>query len=134
MRPPSPKAKELAQRLIEREVSLEAASLPRIFEKLRTVLTSPLGKSGFEVLLFRSFALAKIEVLWLGKVPTKAEGTLGRLREAALLQSPQELTRGCFELLTQFMGLLITFIGEDLAVQIIQDTWGKDFSLSRVQV
>ncbi len=123
MRPTSPLAKELAQKLIEQETHKDATSLPHIFEELRSALISLVGVAGFEALLSRSFALAKGEVAWLGRVPTQAEGTLGRLREAALVQSPEDLKRGCLELLTQFMGLLVTFIGEDLTVQIIQDSW-----------
>ena len=129
MRPPSPTAKQLAQRIIEREPHTDAASLLPIFERLRAVLISLVGVAGFEALLSRSFALAKGEVAWLGKVPTKAEGTLGRLREAALVQSPEEQERGYLTLLTRIIGLLITFIGEDLTVQIIQDAWRDELPL-----
>lgn len=123
MRPMSPKAKELAQRLIESETHTGPDSFLLIFEKLRTALTSLVGNAGVEALFSRAFALAKVEVAWLGRGSIGAEGTLNRLREVAFSQSPEQLLRGHAELLNQFMGLLITFIGEDLTVQIIQDAW-----------
>jgi len=93
-------------------------------EKLRPQLTTLMGNAGFRALLSRALALAQAEVRWLRSVQVKADGSWEELN--ALPQvSPEEVAEGRIALLTQLLGLLAAFIGENLTLQLVGEIWPK---------
>jgi hypothetical protein len=121
--------RDLAGRLITLEATgsrSPGTTLPTAFlacEKLRQPLATLLGNVGFSALLSRALALATTEVKWLGVVHVDADGTLEGLAEPQARVSPAESARGDVVLLAQLLGLLATFIGEDLTLRLLREVW-----------
>jgi hypothetical protein len=94
-------------------------------EKLRQNLATFMGNAGFRALLSRALALAKAEVPWLRAIHVKADGALEGLEELHAQLDPDELFEGRVVLLTQLLGLLVAFIGENLTLRLMRDVWPK---------
>jgi hypothetical protein len=105
-------------------------AVPTTFETLRLSLSKTVGIVGFQALLARSLALAKQEVLWLKTVEVNEDGSLQGLMEAAQLQEADSAEEGCVIILTQILKLLVTFVGEDLTLLLIRDSWPEILSPS----
>jgi hypothetical protein len=123
--------RDFAGRLIALEATgskSPGTTLPTAFracEKLRPPLATLLGNAGFSALLSRALALATMEVKWLGVVTVDAGGALEGLAEPQATISPAESARGGVVLLAQLLGLLATFIGEDLTLRLVREVWPK---------
>jgi hypothetical protein len=117
----TPKALDLAQRLISFEVAaanISKAKIPAAFivsEKLRHPLITSVGTVGFRSLLMRALTLAKREASVLDGVQVKDDGSLegltGETMEAGEV------------LIAHLIGLLETFIGEDLTLRLLHEVW-----------
>jgi hypothetical protein len=81
-------------------------------EKLRLHLTRLVGVAGYHALLARALSLAKAEASWLGAFV-----------ERASQQDAQVALEGEIALLSQLLGLLVTFIGEALTLRLVRDIW-----------
>ena len=129
MKQTAPAVKDLARRLLLLEANpgehAEGAGgdALNVFEKLRSHLSRLVGAAGFQALLARALALAKAEKNWLEVVRVQPDGTLEGFREAARQQPAEAATEGSEALLTQLLGLLVTFIGEALALRLVADIW-----------
>lgn len=126
----TPRIRNLAERLITLETSgnkLETKNSVsfHVCETLRPYLATLMGRGGFRALLLRALALAKLEVAWLRTVQVKADGTLEQVDELEGQVSAEEMTEGCTILLTELLGLLVAFIGEDLTLRMVRDVWPK---------
>jgi hypothetical protein len=123
--------RDFAGRLIAFEATgskSPGTTIPTAFlacEKLRSPLATLLGNVGFSALLSRALALAATEVKWLGVVHVDARGALEGLAEPQAKISPAESARGGVVLLAQLLGLLATFIGEDLTLRLVREVWPK---------
>jgi hypothetical protein len=123
--------RDLAGRLIALEATDSKSprtALPTAFvacEKLRPVLATLLGNLGFNALLSRALALATTEVQWLGALHVDADGALEGLAAPQATVSPAENARGGVVLLAQLLGLLATFIGDDLTLRLVREVWPK---------
>ena len=123
--------REFAERLIAYETRGNRSSESKppaaclVSEKLRPQLATLMGNLGFRALLSRAIALANAEVPWLRAVHVTADGTLKGLDEVAEQVDPDEIFEGCVVLLAQLLGLLVAFIGEDLTLRLVRDTWPK---------
>jgi hypothetical protein len=84
-----------------------------------------MGKVGFRELLSRALALANAEVPWLRAVHVKADGSFEGLDELGAQVDPDEIFEGRVVLLAQLLGLLVTFIGEDLTLRLVREVWPK---------
>jgi hypothetical protein len=100
-------------------------------EKLRPHLARLMGKVGFRELLSRALVLAKAEVPWLNAVRIKADGSFEELDELAAQVDPDEISEGRVILLAQLLGLLVTFVGEELTLRLVREVWPK-LSLSNL--
>ena len=94
-------------------------------ERLRPHLSILMGKLGFRALISRALVLANAEVPWLRAVHVRTDGSLEGLDELAAQVGPEELFKGNVVLLAQFLGLLVTFVGEDLTLRLVRDVWPK---------
>ncbi len=113
--------RDLAERLVafedaETTVSdADSVATCRVCEKLRRPLSMLAGTAGFSSLLTRSLTLAKREAPALSSVRVNPDGTIeGLVDEAARSKSV---------LIAHLLALLITFIGEALTMQLLQDVW-----------
>ena len=122
-RSPTPAICGLAHRLVALEAqalgSFPAATLSAS-EKMRQHLSRLMGVTGFFTLLMRAFALARAEEPKVGVLMgINADGSIEGLgppvSEAAAEAYPL--------LLAELLGLLVTFIGEQLTIQMVTDLW-----------
>lgn len=94
-----------------------------VFEKLRLHLSKLVGIAGFQALLTRSRALAEAEVRWLAAIQIMSDGALEGISEIIMQQEADAAAEGSVALLGHLLGLLITFIGKDLTLRLVQDIW-----------
>jgi hypothetical protein len=95
----------------------------RVCEKLRQPLSRLAGVAGFRSLLSRALALANDEVRWMKAIHVRADGSLEGLDEAQSQLSETEIADGEIVLIAQLIGLLATFIGEELTLRLVQESW-----------
>jgi hypothetical protein len=129
--------KELAALLVDHEAASKAdEALPSAFaicERLRPRLAPLMGSTGAGALVARAMALAGADVPWLRGVPLKADGSLA-VKDIELPGDPAEIAEGGAILLAHLLGLLVTFIGQDLTLQLVRDVWPglpADFALGK---
>ena len=101
---------------------MESAAF-RVCEKLRQPLCSLAGVAGFRSLLSRALALARAEAPSLSAVQVGADGSLKGLDELGPQRDKDMAKEGGALLIAQLLGLLLTFIGEGLALRLVQDAW-----------
>ena len=129
MKRATPHLRHLAKRLIVFEPQGKKSSAPKaqanfpVPERLRPQLTSLTGNGGFQALLTRALALARVEVPWLRAVQVKADGSLDGLTELQAQLTPAEFLEGKVVLLAQLLGLLVAFIGENLTLRLVRQVW-----------
>jgi hypothetical protein len=124
-----PESRHLAQRLLTYEAVAGKNSEPaesaafRVCAKLRRPLITLAGVAGFRSLLSRALTLATTEAPSLSAVQVAADGSLKGLDELApQLDKERARDEGAI-LIAQFIGLLLTFIGEGLTLRLVQDVW-----------
>lgn len=126
-----PKMRDFAERLITYEAKANSSSRAKcpaalvVFEKLRLHLTTFMGNVGFRALLARSLALASTEAPWLRALHVKADGSLEGMDELGSQVGPEQTAEGSIALLTGFLGLLVTLIGENLTMRLVRQIWSK---------
>ena len=125
----TPKVKDLASRLMALEAAagkragVHASSAFRVCDKLRPPLSRLAGIAGFRALLSRALALASGEVRWLKAVHVNAEGSLEGVDESRAPLSQDEGAKGEIVLVAHLLGLLVTFIGEELMLRVVEEAW-----------
>jgi len=126
MRAASP-LQNFARRLLALEASVgktresEGSAAFRVCEKLRQALSTFAGTAGFRSLLSRALALAGDEFHWLKAIHVGADGSLEGLDEVQLTDA--EIAEGEAVLVAQLIGLLVTFIGATLTLQLLRQAW-----------
>lgn len=127
----NPKMRAFAKRLIAYETTgnkssqtISLVDFP-ICDKLRPQLANLMGNAGFRSLLSRALTLANAEVPWLRAVHVKADGSLEGLGELKTQVVSAQIEEGEVVLLAQLLGLLMTFIGEDLTLRLVHDVSPK---------
>ena len=127
---PSPKIRELAQRLLAYEAARanpSEANIPAVLcvsDKLRRSLSTLAGSSGFRSLLARALTLAKAQVPALSAVQVQPDGSLEGWSDFGHEDQHAEASVMLF---AQLLGLLVTFIGEGLTLSLVLDAW-PDFT------
>ena len=127
MRAANPTLRNLARRLLALEASSERAreaagsSAFHVCEKLRQSFSTLAGVAGFRSLMSRALTLASDEVRWLKAVHVNADGSLEGLDDAQLTDA--EIAEGEAVLVAQLIGLLVTFIGATLTLQLLRQAW-----------
>ena len=119
----TPQTWELAERLVGSET--RGKTTPAAFyvcEKLRPYLAPLMGSTGFNALLSRALAVASADDARLRTVHVEADGSLGGF-EAAV--DPEEMAEASVVLVSQVLGLLVAFVGENLTVRMVRELWPK---------
>jgi len=124
-----PRLKGFARRLVVHETAAtksagaQKSAAFRVCEKLRQPLSRLSGVAGFRSLLSRALALTNDEARWMKAIQVKADGSLEGLEEAQAQLSETEIAEGEVVLIAQLIGLLVTFIGEELTLRLVQESW-----------
>jgi len=84
-----------------------------------------MGSIGFRTLLSRALISARGKAAWLRAVHVQADGVLAWLDKLEAQVNAEEMAAGSAVLLTELLGLLEGFIGEALALRLVQDVWPK---------
>ncbi len=120
---PSTSVRDLARLLLSLEAASPSAAgaheAERVCEKLRISLTRFAGSDGFVALMRRSLALARAEVPALQSLTLRPDGCFAGF-EAALDGDGNEAGTA---LTAHFLWLLITFVGEPLALRLVSEGW-----------
>lgn len=90
-----------------------------VSEKLRHPLSALMGAIGFRALLARALTLAKAQLPSLNAVQVKRDGSLEGLNGLR----NDEAAEASVTLIAQLLGLLGTFIGENLMLRLVRDMW-----------
>ena len=93
----------------------------QVMRRLYQELAKLLGPEGCDALLRRSLVLARREHPALAGVSVSSGGTF-----VGLDNIPREgtaLREGAIAIVSQFIGLLVVLIGEDLAMLLVRDIW-----------
>jgi hypothetical protein len=93
----------------------------RITMRLHKELGKLIGPAGIDVLLARSVVLARRTHPVLAGITAGSGGTLAGLDDAAL--EGAELQEGAVAIVSHFIELLVTLIGEDLAMDLVRSVW-----------
>lgn len=121
--------RRFAKRLIAYEAGTNDASGTKnppafpVIENLHLHLASLMGNTGFRTLLARALVSAEAEVPWLRAVQVNADGCLEGFDEQAAQADPENAAEGGVALLAQLLGLLATFIGENLTLRLLREIW-----------
>ena len=87
-----------------------------------------MGAAGFRALISRALVLASAEVAWLSELHVKADCSFEGLNELEAQANSEEISNAGLVLLARLLGLLVTFIGEELTLQLLSNI--NDLNLS----
>ena len=126
-----PTAGDLARQLLlqesggHRESVALAEALERVCQRLHQRMVGLIGRAGFAALFTRALHLAREAHPALTGVAfdDQAEVCLRGTHEFAAARQPSEVSDAMGTILAQFVGLLITFIGEELSMRLIREIW-----------
>lgn len=99
-----------------------------LWEKLAVELVSIIGEGGFQSVYARSGALAATRFPWmvLNPSPQKSGPRFEGLRSSLETQDASVATDASIALLTTFLDILTTLIGELLMTNLVHAAWGDD--------
>ena len=123
--------RDFAERLIAHETRGNKSSGTKtsaaflVCEKLRPQLANLMGNTGFHALVSRALALATTEAPWLRAMQVKSDGSLEMSGELEANVDPERIAEGGVVLTAHLLGLLATFIGEDLTLQLVREVGPK---------
>ena len=124
---PPKKTHDLALSLVASEADASTTSLRsepatvRVYDKLRRQLGSPVGVDGFQALASRALALAKSQSPRLSAVQVTSNGDLRGLGEVQSQTDADEDDEAGIILISQLLGLFLTFLGEATTLRLIED-------------
>jgi len=127
----TPKMRAFAERLIADEErgnkspGIKAPGALQIFEKLRPHLATLMGTTGFRGLISRALMLAAGEAPWLCRLQVRGDGMVVGFDGTDWWADAEKMTEGNVVLVAQLLGLLVAFIGEQLALQMVREVWPK---------
>lgn len=127
----TPELRDLAERLVAHEAmarkafgTRDAVSFPA-FEKLRPRLATLMGNSGSSALLARAIVRAAREEPSLRGLPISEMGFLPGAKDAAPPVDVETTVEAGVVVLTQLLEMLVAFIGANLTLGMLRDTWPK---------
>lgn len=94
-----------------------------VCEKLRVPLAKLAGVEGYSLLLKRALSLAAVKVDWLKDISIQDNGTFAGFETVQVSLRLDQIEAGNCAIVTEFLELLATFIGEPLMVVLLKDAW-----------
>ena len=125
--PPPPKTRDLARSLLDSEENESTTSLQtdsatlRVYEKLRRLLSAPVGAESFHALASHALRLAKSESPRLRAMQITAEGRLRGLSKVEFPTNTDQQGDGGVILIAQLLGQFLAFLGEATTLRLIQN-------------
>jgi hypothetical protein len=126
----NPRLQQVTRQLIAQELDAShtpdelAVAAVSMFTRLLSALSAVLGQTGSTALFRRSLKLAEATVPFYAQVRTAEHDKLFDALSASLRQQRPEVVREASQtLLTTYIELLATFIGEQLTWQLLQEAW-----------
>ncbi len=123
MEKPSQTIRELASRLIAAEASAgtgpDVHGPTLVCEKLQVSLIRFAGVDAFTTLIRRALAMSREEIPALKNVKVGPKGCVERLD---LVAADGGIESGA-AIIANLLWLMVTFIGEDLAMRLVKDVW-----------
>lgn len=125
----TPEMRDFVGRVIAFETGRQGSSCAAtpvafaVCEKLRPQWVNLMGDVGFRTLLSRALAVAHQRVDWLRAMHVKADGSLAWSGQLETRVEAEEMTEGSALLVVELLGLLEGFIGETMALRLMQDVW-----------
>jgi hypothetical protein len=135
----TPAQRELAGWLLTQEMGNAAdaqaltAAAERVCKKLCQRLTRVVTAAGCQMLLARAVVLARTEFPFLNGVraSTTTEACLNGLQASVMDVELSTAREALTAVLASLVGLLATFIGEDLSMRLLHETWPDAPTLPR---
>ena len=119
--------RDLARRLLAASQTGSGPHVPEVvavIERLRISLAKFAGGAGFASLLRRALVLASADVPSLQSVKIGADGRLEGIEQVAADTGTGALgDEAAVAITAQLLGLLATFIGESLTLQLLRESW-----------
>jgi hypothetical protein len=102
-----------------------AETMEGVCQRLQQRLKLLIGTAGLYALFARGLYLAKAEYPWLDLVEMEQnpDCALKGLREAAEQQDSDDAIKGFAAITANIIWLLVTFIGEDIILGVMYETW-----------
>ena len=102
-----------------------AEAAERTCLRLRRRLSVLIGQRGFAAMFDRALFLAAAEDPSLGEIGYDAREELGLIgaRAFARTREPGETEDGLVAIFSHFIGLLVAFLGEELAEHLVREAW-----------
>jgi len=128
---PTPEYHHLARSILAREGgdgpeadALRRAS-DRLFDRLLTQLARLVGVTGSVALFARAVHLVRIEFSFLDpmQLGTTPDACREALTQALQTVAPEQARDGVVALLAHCLGLLASFIGDDLVLILVREIW-----------
>ena len=125
----TPRMRNFAKYLIVHEGATDDSPLTEnqatlgVVEKLRPQLEELMGNTGFRALVMHSMARAKDEIPWLGEPQMNPGGSFQAFEQTTVLTDQGQSSEGGAVMLAWFLGLLGSFIGELLTIQLVIEIW-----------
>ena len=121
----STQQRELAHRMITAasKLDFEPPGIIRVVKGMDTVLTRLAGRTGSRSLIARAISLAQASEPSLKGISTSAERVLESLEKVLSEAGPEDRFRDEALVVSHLIGLLHTFIGERLTIQLIKEVW-----------
>ena len=130
MTPPAAAIQQLARQLLAIEATRSGSGKEpqdrtlRACERFRLPLTKLVGVAGFVSLMSRALALAKGKAPSLAALHVAADGSLEGFVDAPAAVGPPapEQPDGAV-LVAELLGLLVTFVGQPLTLNLVRQSW-----------
>ncbi len=131
MMPPTPDIDDLARRLLvqeggdSRDPKEVVVATGRVFRKVGEPLSLLISTRGFYSLLARAVSLSvpKFPILRGIEAESLNEDSFQGLRVGVADHDSTEVTEAMVEVIAYLVWLLVTFIGRDLALQVVMQGW-----------
>ncbi len=123
MESPTSSMRDLARRLLAASQTgsgPHVSEVVEVIERLRISLAKVAGADGFASLLRRALVLASADVPSLQSVKIGADGRLEGLEPLVAGTGTGE---AAVALASHLLGLLVTFIGDDLGLRLVRGAW-----------
>lgn len=120
---PYPSLRKLAPQLLIGEgrwgpTDEQAGKMVQVFERLQFAFAMFAGADGFTSLIRRALVLAVARDPSLREITVGANGSLQGLEQAS--------HDAVLAIIEQFLGLLVTFVGESLTLRLVGSAWPDD--------
>lgn len=119
---------QMIRRAVTQQPDTLASVTGALWTRLAAELVSIIGKGGFDSLYSRSIHLAGMDFPWLASchLSQQADSRFANLQTGLEGRDFAEASEASIALLTTFIDILATLIGESLTNGILRSAWGDD--------